>query len=300
MSERYLAICNPAAGGGRCGEAAPAVIQRLRGAGVEIDVLETTHAGHATELAQRAWAQGRRHFIGIGGDGTGYEIVNGLFPSALNDEETPVLGFLPLGTGNSFLRDFTDKGAEYSSQAIIDKRRSPCDVIRLECTEGTVHYINLLSVGFVAEVGALTNRRFKAFGEPGYILAVVTKVLGLTPRTFPHACDGGPLVSEPCTFLSFNNSQFTGGKMMMAPHAEVSDGFAAMVNVGQMGRLDLLRTFPQIFEGRHVSHPKVATSKVKRVDFDIREPVDLMIDGEVVRMTPKTLEVLPSALTVAV
>ena len=86
----------------------------------------------------------------------------------------------------------------------------------------------------------------------------------------------------------------------MAPHAEVSDGYAAMVNVGKMGRLDLLRTFPKIFEGRHVSHPKVQTSKVKRVDFDIKQPVDLMIDGEVIQMTPKTLEVLPSALTVVV
>ena len=122
MSDRFLAICNPAAGGGRCGAAAPAAIARLRSAGVEVEVLETTHAGHATQLAKRAWDEGRRHFIGIGGDGTGYEIVNGLFPSATEAAEKPVLGFLPLGTGNSFLRDFTDKGSEYSIQSLIDRR----------------------------------------------------------------------------------------------------------------------------------------------------------------------------------
>ncbi|MEC8024626.1 MAG: diacylglycerol kinase family protein [Myxococcota bacterium] len=300
MTDRFLAICNPAAGGGRSGETAPAVIERLRDGGIDVDVLETTHAGHATELARRAWDDGRRHFIGIGGDGTGYEIINGLFPAASDADEKPVLGFLPLGTGNSFLRDFSDEGAEYSLQALIDGRRSPCDVIRLECVEGTVHYINLLSIGFVAEVGSLTNRRFKPLGEAGYILAVVAKVLGLAPRVFPHTCDGEAQNLEPCTFLSFNNSRFTGGKMMMAPHAEVSDGYAAMVHVGEMGRFELLRTFPKIFSGTHTDHPRVRVSKVEKVMFDIDKPVDLMVDGEVIQMTPRVLEVLPSVLQVAV
>src|SRR5688500_2909574 len=112
----HLAVVNPAAGGGRCGKQFPAALERLRNAGVEIDVVETGGPGEATPLVQRAWHEGRRRFIGVGGDGTGYEIVNGLFPLASADRsgERPSLGFLPLGTGNSFLRDFTDRGVEDS------------------------------------------------------------------------------------------------------------------------------------------------------------------------------------------
>ena len=101
MGERYLAIVNPAAGGGRCGREAPAVISALRDTGLDVEVRETRAAGDGTRLAREAYRQGTRRFIGVGGDGTGFEIVNGLFPEALDSAERPWLGFLPLGTGNS-------------------------------------------------------------------------------------------------------------------------------------------------------------------------------------------------------
>src|SRR5271156_2134097 len=109
----FLAIVNPAAGGGRCGRLAPEILKRLRDSGIEMEVARTTRAGEASELARRAYAQGVRNFLAVGGDGTSYEIVNGLFPEALT-RERPALGFLPLGTGNSFLRDFTTNGIEHS------------------------------------------------------------------------------------------------------------------------------------------------------------------------------------------
>lgn len=300
MGTRHLAILNPAAGGGRCGKRAPAALAALRAAGLEIDVVETRGPGDAVRIARNGWLDGRRNFIAIGGDGTGYEIVNGLFPQAAEDDEAPSLGFMPLGTGNSFLRDFSEDGADHAMRALREGRSRDCDVIHLECAEGDVYYINILSFGFTAEVGALTNRRFKALGEPGYVLAVVTKVAGLRSHVFPMATDGGPIDRSPCTFVSINNSRFTGGKMMMAPHAEIGDGNAAMVVVGRMGRVTLLRTFPKIFKGTHTRHPAVTTSKVKSVEFDVGEPIDLMIDGEVVRMTPRRLNVLPGALKVRV
>ena len=73
-----------------------------------IDVVETRGPGDASDIARREWAGGRRSFIGCGGDGTTFEILNGLFPAAARSDEKPVIGFLPLGTGNSFLRDFTE------------------------------------------------------------------------------------------------------------------------------------------------------------------------------------------------
>ena len=73
--------------------------------------------GEATELARDAYAQGFRNFLAVGGDGTSYEIVNGLFPKREADGR-PTLGFLPLGTGNSFLRDFTTRGVEHTIEAL--------------------------------------------------------------------------------------------------------------------------------------------------------------------------------------
>ena len=95
----------------------------------------------------------------MGGDGTSYEIVNGLFPEALEGER-PTLGFLPLGTGNSFLRDFSDQGVDYAMEALLARRSRPCDVLRMTHRDGVIYYINLLSVGFAADVATVRARRF--------------------------------------------------------------------------------------------------------------------------------------------
>src|SRR4029077_17191728 len=94
---------------------APA-LDRLRVGGISLKVVETSAPGQATGLARDAYAQGFRKFIAVGGDGTSYEIVNGLFPAGEGGLAT--LAFLPLGTGNSFLRDFSDRGVEFAIEAL--------------------------------------------------------------------------------------------------------------------------------------------------------------------------------------
>src|SRR5580704_16108986 len=127
LKQTFLAIVNPAAGGGRSRKLLPAALERLRTGGVEVEVTETRAAGDATRIAREAYQKGRRHFIAVGGDGTSYEIVNGLYPQAENGDR-PTLAFLPLGTGNSFLREFSSRGVEHAIEALVAGRTRPCDV----------------------------------------------------------------------------------------------------------------------------------------------------------------------------
>src|SRR5262245_58680695 len=98
MGERWLAIVNPAAGGGRCGELAPDALARLRDSGLQVDEVRTAQIGDGQRLAREAYRGGVRQFVAVGGDGTAYELINGLLPDALQaaPEERPCLGFLPL------------------------------------------------------------------------------------------------------------------------------------------------------------------------------------------------------------
>lgn len=186
MNRSFLAIVNPAAGGGRCGHLAKGALDKLRAANVEVEVVETKGSSQAAALARAAYARGRRHFIAVGGDGTACEIVNGLFPEAAGGERA-TLGFLPLGTGNSFLRDFTTRGVEHSASAIITGQRRACDVLRLHHAAGDLYFINLLSMGFAADAAVVANRRFKPLGQFGYILAVMLCLARLRRRAFPCA-----------------------------------------------------------------------------------------------------------------
>lgn len=300
MSERYLAIVNPAAGGGRRGRDAALAVQELRAAGLDVTVSETQAPGDATRIAREAYRSGVRRFIGVGGDGTSFEIVNGLFPEALNAADKPWLGFLPLGTGNSFLRDFTTEGATYSRKALLDRVHRPCDVMRLRHRDGDLYYINLLSFGFVADVCTVANRRFKAFGEAGYGLGVFWTVAGLKCAPIPFSLDGKAHDERPLAFISFNNSRFTGGKMMMAPAADTADGLCDVIVVGQLGRLSLVNTFPKIFDGSHVAHRAVEAHKARSIELRVSTPLDAMIDGEVITLWPERIDVLQHALEVCV
>jgi len=96
VTTRFFAVVNPAAGGRRCGKLADAALDRVRSAGLQLEIARTSRPREATELVRTAYGHGFRNFLAVGGDGTSYEIVNGLYPEAISGGR-PTLGFLPLG-----------------------------------------------------------------------------------------------------------------------------------------------------------------------------------------------------------
>lgn len=298
MKERFFAVVNPAAGGGRCGSLAGPALTRLREAGLRADAIASTGPGHAVQLAREAYSQGYRRFIAVGGDGTAHEILNGVHAGGMARDRV-ALGFLPLGTGNSFLRDFAQNGTDAAFDALLAQRTRACDLLRLTHSGGEIYSINLLSIGFTADVAALTNRYFKPLGHLGYLLGVFVRVAQLRRHAFALRCDDDAEWDERrCLFLSFNNSKYTGGTMLIAPHADPSDGLIELVRWGPIGRFGLLRTLPKLYDGSHMGHPLASRRAVRRVEFKVPAPVDVMVDGEVVTVECRSLEVLPGAVDV--
>jgi diacylglycerol kinase (ATP) len=270
----------------------------------------------ATEIARAAYGRGYRKFLAVGGDGTSYEIVNGLFPDSLvagagkPEDAVATLGFLPLGTGNSFLRDFTGEvsgkdALEHAIQALEARRSRPCDVFRLTHKDGAIYYTNLLSVGFAADVAALRHRRFLALGQFGYLLSIFLCLARLNRRPFPVRFEGQQaglqeFDTRRCLFLTFNNSKFTGGTMMIAPDAVTDDGLIEYVRWGPIGRLGLIWNLATLYDGTHTRHPLAERHAVRRVEFQLERSVDVMVDGEVLTLECRTIDVLPAALRVVV
>jgi diacylglycerol kinase (ATP) len=316
--ERFFAIVNPAAGGGRSAKLAGPALERLRKSGLEVDEVTTGAPGDAVLLAREAYTEGYRRFLAVGGDGTGHEILNGIFGGAAaappvrerratalhaSAETAPAdrvaMGFLPLGTGNSFLRDYTREGAKASLQALLERRARTIDLMRLTHSTGEIYSFNLVSVGFTANVGALTNRHFKPFGHLGYLLGVFVRLAQLRPLTFAVRCDDDrEWDRRPCLFLTFNNSAYTGGTMWIAPSAEASDGLIEYVHWGPIGRFAALRMLPTIYDGRHMQHPQASRRAVRHVEFNMPEAVDVMVDGEVLALQCRALDIVPGAVDV--
>ncbi|MEW5935796.1 MAG: acylglycerol kinase family protein, partial [Bacillota bacterium] len=106
-------IVNPVAGRGRTARLWPLMQRKIAGAGIPFRAALTTAPGEARELARRAAEEGAAALVGIGGDGTTGEIVNGVLSSARPD--IPI-GAVPTGTGNDFVRG---QGLPLSWEAVL-------------------------------------------------------------------------------------------------------------------------------------------------------------------------------------
>src|SRR5262249_13585912 len=298
QKDRFLAIVNPAAGGGKSAKLAGEKLAQLRDSGLQIDVTTTNDRGHAVDLAAGAYAQGCRQFIAVGGDGTAHEILNGLFGRA-KPQEPVSLGFLPLGTGNSFLRDFAKDGTDAAFRALLEGRKRHVDLVRLRHSTGELYSINILSLGFTADVGALTNRSLKPLGPLGYLIGVLVRVAQLRRRSFTLRCDDDTEWDDRrALFLTFNNSKYTGGNMLIAPDADSTDGYIEFVRWGPIGRLGLLRTLPRLYDGTHTQHPLASRRAVRHLQFNLPVPAHVLIDGEIETLECKSIDILPGAVDV--
>ena len=74
------------------------VLARALGSEIKIDMAETTHRGHATQLARDAAGDGLDVVVVLGGDGTVSEVANGLVHTGT------ALGIVPGGSANVFGR----------------------------------------------------------------------------------------------------------------------------------------------------------------------------------------------------
>jgi diacylglycerol kinase (ATP) len=184
---------------------------------------------------------------------------------------------------------------------LLHNPQRSCDVIRLTHAEGEFYFINLLTLGFAADVAALANRRFKKLGTAGYLLAVIASVATLQWQVFPLRVDGAAEYDRrACLFLAFNNTRCTGGNMIIAPNANPCDGLIEYVRWSPIGRVGLLRTLPRLFDGSHVNHALASCAAVRRVEFDLEGPVNVTLDGESMRLECQRLEILPAALDILV
>jgi diacylglycerol kinase (ATP) len=292
--KEMIAIVNPRAGNGQGHAIAEKTVARFKTSGINLELLETKSAGHASRIVQEQYKKGQREFVCMGGDGTLYEVINGLFEQG--QPEQVKLAIVPIGTGNSFLKDF-DQHTRNLADKIIQNNLRSCDVIETTHTQGKLFWVNIFSFGFTANVGATRNRRFPNIGTIGYSFSVFLELKRLSSFPVKLSLDGR-LIESDATFISINNTRFTGGNMMMAPDAKPNDGLLDVIEVQKMSRVELIKAFPKIFEGTHTSLPKVKTYKAGKIDFYFDHPLDIMIDGEMKHIQPTSMHVLPGAIQI--
>jgi diacylglycerol kinase (ATP) len=290
---RALLVHNPTAGGGRAARLLPAVTQRLRSGGVEVD----QHATRSLEDARQAAFEAAgtvEMVVAVGGDGTVGACAAGLADAGPGTRAA--LGVVPAGGGNDAARSLgLPFGDPLAAAALLPTlRRRPADLARV----GERSYLIAAGAGFDSEVNRVANQRLSwAKGRARYVGALLAELVVGRPAGFRLTLDG-EVHELRAWFVTVANCQSYGGGMRIAPDARLDDGLLDVVVVGDIGKPAFLATFPKVFSGRHLEHPAVTVHRARRVELAGDRALAVYADGEPCGSLPATFTVRPAAIAV--
>lgn len=279
MSASIFFIVNPAAQNGKAVATWAAVQEYMDARGQKYEYALSADLEDVERLARTAAKPGTI-IAGVGGDGTLSRIAGALAGTKA------VLSVIPAGTGNDFARTM---GIPLSPTAACDVLLTGVTVpLDLGMYNG-IYFYNAIGAGLDAEVAAEANRTFKRFSSIAYILALLKQLAIYRPQPVTIEVDG-KIVSGPVWLVTVANARYYGGGMKIAPLANPQDGFADIVVVGNVHRLNFLRLFPLVYSGRHVGHPAVQVFRGKEIRIDSVNKLSVHADGDLAGTTPVVIK----------
>lgn len=286
---KILLIYNPAAGNKKAARLLPQIKQEFNERKISFDLLKTSCPGHAVDLVKDADLSGYDGIAAAGGDGTLFEVINGYYLN--RGEAKPPLGILPVGTGNAFVKDIGLKSGDWKSaiDIISGNKVRKVDVGKFETGGNVYYYLNIIGLGFVADVGKIAQK-LKIFGNLSYTIGVIYKIIFLKDYKVLLTIDGNKIERENI-FVEVSNTRYT-SNFLMAPTAEIDDGYLDVILLNKTSRRKMLQSFPKIFKGEHVKMKEVETFKAKKISIKTEFPKDLTPDGEIFGTSPLDIECL--------
>jgi len=281
-------LTNPTAGKGRGARARDAVLGRLRDSGLVVRNLQGRDADEALDLARQCVADGVESLVVSGGDGMVHLGAQAVATTATR------LGIIPTGTGNDVARyfDLPRRDPLAAADRVIAGRTRTIDLAR----SGARYFVTVLAAGFDAIVNERANRMTWPRGQMRYNLATLLELRTFAPLPYTLDLDG-EVRSLDAMLVAVGNGPSFGGGLRITEGALLDDGLLDVVVIRPMSKPGLIRTYPRLFNGTHVTVPQYEHHRVSCVTVAAPGIVSYA-DGERFGPLPLTIECAPGALTV--
>ncbi|TFI26917.1 diacylglycerol kinase [Streptomyces sp. 4R-3d] len=293
MTSEISLFVNPTAGRGRGARAAQPAARALRDAGYSVRTVLGSDADDALRRAREAVAAGTGALIAVGGDG-----LVSLALRAVAGTDTP-LGVVAVGTGNDFgralglpVRDPAAAG-RIAADALKNHTIRKLDLGRV----GGRWFGTVLASGFDSRVNDRGNRMRWPTGRFKYDLAMVAELAAFRPVPYRVTLDDGAEREIEATLVAVGNGPSYGGGMRICADAVMDDGLFDVTVVGECSRATLLKVFPRVYRGTHLSHPVVTVHRTSKITLAARGLTGYA-DGEPLGPLPLTAQCVPGAVRV--
>ena len=312
---KTIFIINPKAGTGKNLDKRKDEITKMAAElGVEVGFYITKAVGDAEKFARLVCEETKAanpneelRLVACGGDGTVNEVLNGIM-----GYENVVLGVVPIGTGNDFVRNFPENADFLDISAQLQGYTMKSDVIKysgvIDGKEQTRYCINMFNIGFDCNVADLTQT-LKTYpllsGSVAYLAAIVGMLVKKKGANLKVELDGEVVENGPLLLTAVANGGFCGGGVNSAPTASINDGMMDVNVIYDITRTKFLKKFPHYSKGTHMELPDIDDFLLFRQCKEaVITPLDgsmrLCVDGEIVDAGEVKMQMMPLAVNVLV
>jgi diacylglycerol kinase (ATP) len=294
VSRQIRLVVNPSAGKGRALELLPHVAGTLRDGGANLEILLSRDFAEAQSMTRGAIEDGVDVLAVMGGDGIMHLGVNTAAVAHLLRGSRTTLGLIPAGTGNDLCRGIgLDPRDAVAAAAVIAAGHSrSLDLAQV----GDTYIGGVLATGFDALVNRRANQMPWPRGSTRYALATMAELRVFSPLQYRLTLDG-EVREQQAMLVAVGNTSSYGGGIMICPKADPYDGLLDVTIIHPVGRLKLLRLFPETYSGRFVRDPCVEQLRVREVTVEGSGLVGFG-DGEMIAAAPLKVCCVPQALPI--
>jgi YegS/Rv2252/BmrU family lipid kinase len=307
MEHKWCIIVNPMAGNGAVKRKWPKLELKIKAILKDCQIRYTSHKGHGIELSQQAIEEGYRHIIGVGGDGTNNEIVNGIFLQDVVPTTAITYTLLPVGTGNDWVKT-------YGIPKKIDAWLRMLEAGKTKIQDvGLVHYQagGQTSKRYFANVAGMAYDAYLvryACENPGMVSSKIFYLLLLLRCLFQYTLRKAKVFFDGQTDIDYYYSinigicSYSGGGMQTVPHAIEDDGLFALSLFGPFSKLGVLLNTYRFYNKSVGEHSLVNCYQVKsvRVEAAEKRPTLVEVDGEFLGETPAEFSLIEKGLKVII
>ncbi len=287
---RCALLVNPTAGKARHAATVGAVHARLSAGELDVTRMQGADGAEAADLARKAVAEEYDVLAVMGGDGMVHLAVQALAGSRT------ALGVVPTGTGNDVARYLgLPRGKPVDAAEVICRQViRPMDLGKA----GSTYYATVLATGFDSLVNERANAMTWPRGQMRYNLATLAELKVFRPLPYTLELDGERRRLD-AMLVAVGNGPSYGGGLRMCEGALLDDGQLDVVIINPISKAELLKVYPRLFRGTHVSHPAYEHHRVRQVS--VAAPgIVAYADGERLGPLPLNVECAPAALSVCV
>ncbi len=290
---KHVFIINPTSGKGKAYQQIQVINEIFLEKNEPYEILLTEYQGHATELAKRFRVSDDVTIYAVGGDGTAYEVLNGL------QDQVP-MGIIPAGTGNDYYRmlGYTKKDLKSIIKETIEGK-----VVKTDFgLANDRRFLNMMALGLDAEANQVAQDLGKKLPIPRSLVYAISALFVIVrPRKIYLELEiNHEIIKQKSLLIAIMNGRWYGGGFQPTPMASIQDGMLDVCVVSDCSFMRTLQLLPKYFKGTHVNEPEVKFYRSDSFELKTDRLCSVSCDGETSKQDKINFKLVKNGLSLRV